>query len=249
MASVRVVDLIADAARELVVIGPLDSPGAELSAIGLSRLNQILDLWNARREAVYAERTFTGSFVSNQQDYTIGPTGADFTVDIRPVTIEAGNVLLDNVTPVVSNPINIRDYQWWASLTVKNVTSQFATDCYYETAWPNGILHFWPKPQANYGLELFIRQLLSSVASGDTINLPPGYQRALTLTLAEDLSEPLARVLPPNTARKAMEARAAIFRNNEFSPLIMTQDAGMPSRPRNRSSFNYRTGLDINVNR
>lgn len=250
MASATVLSVLTDSLQELNVLGQGESLGSDLSAFVLGRFNQLLDNWNAKREAVFVEKFETFTFIANQQDYTIGPSGADFTTaNNRPVSIEAANVILNNVTPTVQNPINLRDYQWWANLTVRAVTTTFPTDCYYAPDWPNGILHFWPKPTIAYGLELVYRNTLSQVTLADTISLPPGYQNALMLTLAEDIAPGLGRVVLPSTTQKAREARARIFANNDFTPRLVTQDAGMPSHNRNRSSFNYRTGLNITVTR
>jgi hypothetical protein len=250
MPSVAVQAVLTDSLNELNVLGQGEAISADLAAFVLGRFNQLLDNWNAEREAVFVEKFDTFTFIANQQDYTIGPSGADFTTATnRPVSIEAANVILNNVTPNVQNPINLRDYQWWANLTVRSVTTTFPTDLYYAPDWPNGILHFWPKPTIAYGLELVYRNVLSQVALDDTINLPPGYQNALMLTLAEDVATPLSREVPAMTTKKAREARARIFSNNTFTPRLVTQDAGMPSNSRNRSAFNYRTGMNITVTR
>lgn len=250
MPSVPVRDVIHDALFEIGAFAPGDSIDVALANFCLSRANQILDNWNAQKEASWAQEFLSFSFIANQQDYTIGPSGADFTTaNTRPVTIDGGNVILNNVTPAVQNPIQMRDWQWWLTLTVRQVTTTFPTDCYYEPNWPLGVLHFWPKPTVNYGLELVARKTLAQVTLADSFNFPVGYQNALMLTLAESLSVPLGRTLQPGTVTKAQQARARIYANNAFTPELSTQDAGMPSNSRNRASFNYRTGLDMNVNR
>lgn len=249
MPSVPVNDVLKDALYEIGAFAPGDEMEPSLQTFALSRCNQILDNWNAQQEASWCEEFLSFTFIANQQEYTIGPTSADFTVTNRPVSIEGMNVILDNVTPSVSNSIQLRDYQWWLDLTVRNVTSTFATDCYYEPNWPNGLLHFWPKPTVAYGLQIVVRKVISQATANDSFNLPDGYQNALMLTLAEDLSTPLGRALQPSTAKKGLEARARIFSNNRFTPYLSTQDAGMPASGRNRCTFNFRTGLDINTSR
>jgi hypothetical protein len=252
MSSVAVRDLLTDAAREVGIVAQGETLSAPDTSFTLGRLNQILDSWNAIREAVYDETFETFTFIANQQDYTIGPDSADFTVTSRPVSLEGANVILDTVSPSVRNPITLRDYQWWMNLTVRSVSTSFPTDLYYSPGWPNGTLHFWPTPTTPYGLELVIRLVLTApVTINTTLSLPVGYERALMLTVAEDLVSgfgvPESKVPRLNT--KARKAREVIFRNNAFTPRLTTQDAGMPSQDRNRSSFNYRTGLDTNVNR
>lgn len=250
MAAFTPAALIQDSLRELGVLAqgqPLDDNDA---AFGLGRLNQIFDNWNADRQAVWVEEFHEFAFVADQQDYTIGPSGADFTVaNARPVVIDNANVLLDNVDPVVSNPINIRDYQWWANLTVRAVTTTFPTDLYYAPDWPNGTLHFWPKPTTAYGLELVCRVTIGAATIQQTVTVPSGYQNALMLTLAEDLAPAYGRSLLAKTEQKAREARARIFANNTIVPTLVTVDAGMPRGGRNRSAFNYRTGLNMVVTR
>lgn len=249
MASVTVQRLITQALLEINVLGGGDVLSAEDGTYCLERLNQLFDLWNAQREAVYAEKTLSFTFVASQQDYTIGPAGADFTSPTtRPVSIEAANVILNNVSPAVRNPLNLRDYQWWANLPVVAIETSFPTDLYYAPDWPLGVLHFWPKPTTTYGVELITRVTLADLTMADSYNLPPGYQVAGMLTLAEDVASAYGRQPTPLTMTKAREARAKIFANNGFTPTLQTQDAGMPSGGRNRCAWNFRTGLPM-VNR
>lgn len=250
MPSVAVRSLISDSLYELSALAAGQIVDDDLGSFCVSRLNQLLDNWNATREAVYAEEFREFVFTPNQQDYTIGPSGADFTVpNSRPVAIDGANAILDNVSPAVQNGINIRDWQWWLDLNVRAVTTTYPTDLYYEPNWPNGILHFWPKPTSAYGLELVMRNTLAQITINSTINYPPGYQNAIMLTLAEDIATPLGRPLPDVTAKKAQQARARIFANNDMPRRLWTQDAGMPSTNRYQSSFNYRTGQNLTGNR
>jgi hypothetical protein len=249
MPSVSIRTLIIDSLLEIGAYSPQTAPPIKDVEFCLGRLNQIVDNWNATREAIYAEVVLPFTFISSQQDYTIGPSAADFTVTQRPVSIESACVVLTNVIPNVRNGITMRDYQWWDGLTVQAVTTTFPTDLYYEPNWPNGILHFWPTPDTPYGLELTTRKTLDEVTINDTFSMPPGYLNAVMLTLAEDISSTFGRTLSPTTIEKARAARHRIFMNNDFTPSLVTQDAGMPSNSRNRCSFNYRTGLDMNSNR
>lgn len=244
MASVSVRSLITDALMELNVM----DGGAVLSAANatfcLGRLNQLFDSWNAQLEAVYADKTLAFTFIANQQDYTIGPSGADFTSPTtRPVTIEGATVILTGTSPEARFPLNLRDYQWWMNLPVQNVSTSYPTDVFYEPEWPNGVLHFWPKPTTTYGLEIVTRVTLADLTINDSYNMPPGYQQAGMLTLAENVASAYGRPVTALTATKAREARARIFANNRFSPRLITQDAGMPSQDRNRCNFNYKSGM------
>lgn len=243
MAAVVVSALCADSLREIGILKQGATLDASNGAFVLGRFNQLADNWNAQKECVWAEEFKSFTFVANQQDYTIGPSGADFTVThTRPVAIDGANVVLPTD---VNNPINIRDWQWWLGLPLRTVNTTFPTDLYYEPSWPNGILHFWPKPNTAYDLELVIRNTLAQVVLTDSVTFPPGYQNALMLTLAEDIAPAYGADLSQTTVNKAREARARIYRNNDFTPTIQTFDPGMPSHRRNASNWNYKTGLFI----
>ena len=121
----------------------------------------------------------------------------------------------------------------------------FPTDLYYEPNWPLGVLHFWPVPNTNYGLELTYRVVLPEFQMTTVFSMPPGYRKALTLTLAEDVAGPLGATALSSfqkTVEKAMDARNQIGINNDFVPSLTTQDSGMPNNRGFRSNFNYRTG-------
>lgn len=252
MPSVSVQNLCKDSLLEIGVLAAGEPLRAEDATFVVGRLNQLFDSYNAMREASYIEGTDLFTFVANQQDYTIGPAAfsPDFTYgNARPNLVDNANVILNNVNPNVRNPIQIRDYQWWAGVSVRSVTTTFPTDLYYEADWPLGILHFWPVPNSTYGLELFTTNTFAQVAITDSLNLPSGYQNAIMLTLAENVAPSYGKAISPLTAAKAREARETIFAVNSLTPRLMTQDAGMPSNSRNRASFLYRTGLDSNTNR
>lgn len=244
MAIIR--EIVTDAMVELGVLDAIEVPTAEDAQWMLRKFVRLVDRWNAFRPAVFAEVFTTFSFVASQQDYTVGP-GANIVLALRPVTLDGANAILNNVSPVVRVPINLRDWQWWRDNSVRTITSDFPTDVYYEPAWPVGILHFWPKPTVAYGGEIVTRTLINEAVTLDTtFSMPQGYKDALTYTLAEEswnsFPDVDARVLQ-KIEQLAMKARAVIFANNDKATGLVTRDAGMPSSAGSRPNFNWRTGL------
>lgn len=236
-------DVITDAFDELGVRGAADTLSAEDSELGLTRLNSLLDEWNADRQTVYREVITTGVLTADLSPHTIGPTGASFSAVSRPVSIDAANIVDTSPTPdIILSHLNIRDAAWYANLSVQAITSTIPSDLYYDPEWPNGNLYFWPVPTTAYTVQLFLRLLLDSdLALSDTFTMPPGYRKALTLTLAEDLAAPLNAQVKPSTVEAARKARARIFSNNTQVPPLRTQDAGMP-RGGKSGYFNYMNG-------
>ncbi len=86
-------DVVTDA---LVIIGELgrgQTPNTEELQHGLDVLNGILDIWSTERLSLHKVKRVRFTLVPGQQDYTIGPTGADFTNE-RPVLIQTATIVL-----------------------------------------------------------------------------------------------------------------------------------------------------------
>lgn len=238
-------DLLLDALVEIGVQDPIDPVNSDYQTLALRRVNAILDLWNAQQEATYNVTFPTFTLTPLLSPHTIGPSGATFTVTgNRPMAIIGANLQIGNGTSLVNIPINIRDDAWWLAQPVPNIQSGIPTDLYYSADWPNGSLYFWPVPNTAYGVQLEVRQVLAALALGTTFTMPPGYQRALTLTLAEDLATPFSVPMPPALPLKARMARAAVFGSNtNNTPVrIQTLQAGMPGSGTLGSGFNWLSG-------
>ena len=179
--------------------------------------------------------------------YSTGVPIPNYAVDgPRPAKIPAGNIILNNVNPPVRSPLHPRDDAWWANQRVQTISTTLPTDMYYSPKFPNGEINLWPIPTVAYGLELEIWDSLGGFSSLDvSFYLPQGYENAVTLTLAEELCPAFGKALDVTLQRKAAEARTAIQGLNSVAPRISTKDAGMPSPPQRRATFNYRTGMDV----
>jgi hypothetical protein len=230
--------LIKSAFIKLSVLGALDALAPEDAAFGLEELNRILDNWNAERQAVYCTQTTSFTLVPNLSPHTIGPTGS-WVMTQRPVTIESlawlsGQIFTD--IEVYLDPLR------YAALAQPSLPG-IPTECFYEPAWPNGRLFFYPVPITAYQVDLLARVQLAGVQLMDNLSLPPGYQDALVLTLCESLmpSYPSAQV-SPLLPLQAAKARARVFSNNRPPPRISTQDAGIPGRRLGGVFYDFRTG-------
>ncbi len=213
-----------------------ETPNAADANFVLGKLNRILDQWSARKIFAFAEQFAVYNLVPNLAPHTIGPTGV-FVVPVRPVRILGATLRLNSVAPAVDCPIHIRDADWWNNQRVKSLATAIPTDLYYEADLPNGSLYFWPVPNVAYQVVLRTWQVVSTFATlATSYNLPPGYEEALTMSLAASLIGPNSQGL----LLQAKEAIAAIQGNNSKSPRISTADFGMSEK--RRGIFNYFTG-------
>lgn len=228
-------DIISDALNELGVLSAAETPSAEDAAFGLRRLNQLLDSWNAERDAVYADVFASGTLTPSLSPHTIGPTGTIVTAQ-RPVSIEGANLMLSST---VRSSIDVtRDASWWFARSTPLLATTIPTDLYYDPTWPNGSLYFWPVPTTTGPVELWTRQVLAALTLVTVFTMPPGYQEAVSLSLAEAIAPAYGGQVPPQTSASAAKARARIFNNNRVVPKLVTRDEGIPG---GRGSFNYLT--------
>lgn len=237
--------IVTDSMIEIGVLDPDESPTSTQANLGLQKLIRLFNLWNGQRRAVYATAFLEFTLTPNLSPHTIGPSGATFSATIRPVSIDGANLILTDVDPVIDQPINIRDNQWWLTQTIKGLETGYPTDLYYQPDWPNGKLYFWPVPTTAWGVQLMARVLLDEAITLDsTFTLPPGYREAVTLTLAEMLCRPFGKTSSADLRLDATRARGQVFGNNAQIPRLRTKDAGMTTALGPRPKFNYLIGSD-----
>lgn len=227
--------IVTDAFQEIGVAGATLEVSAEDLVFGLSKLNRLFDGWTADGQAIYANKLATYTLTPSLNPHTLGPTGATWTVSIRPDALIAAHL----ITSGVRMPIRLHDAAWWASVTVPAQTSANPCDGYYAPSWPNGQLYLAPVPSAAYSVELLTRVTLAQLALTDTFTLPPGYRDAITLTLAESLCGPLRVEIPQLLPRDAQKARARVFDANTPTPALATADFGLGARG---STWDFTTG-------
>ena len=245
MATIR--DICTDALFEIGVLAEGESMSADVGDFTRRKLERMLNRWNAERRAVYATIFPTFTLTPSLSPHTIGPTGATFTATQRPVSIECISVELSSSPSSVWYELDQHDREWWDGLVTPDIETSWPTDFYYDATWPNGSIYFWPVPSGAYTVAVTSRVLIDdTLGLTDTFTMPPGYQDAVTLSLAEECVRAFGA--PPSRLtdlqRDARTARATVFSNNSEIPRLCTADAGMqgPRPSGQRSSFNYWNG-------
>lgn len=247
-----------NALYEINVVAPGEPPDAQELAFVLGKFNQLLDSWSTQQVYIFVSdligATPAGAnflLTPGLSPHTIGPTAiapaaapSFLVVGERPVRITSANILLSNVNPIVRFPLSIRDKDWWSKQRVQTIQTALPTDLYYRPDWPLGALFFWPVPNFAYRVEFEIESFLNGGANLDAVfAFPPGYELAITLTLAELLCPSFEK--PPNQVliAAASQARRNVQGLNAAPPRISLSDF-VQSSSRPRASLNYRTGLD-----
>lgn len=229
-------DVVTNALRELNIIDAEDSASAADASFVLGKLNRIFDRWNALGTPSYVDLFFLPTLTPSLQPHTIGPTGTFWTaaLAVRPVSIVAAS----RFDGTVKVPITIRDEAWWVRQTSPSLTGSIVTDLFYNPTYPNGSLYFWPVPTAAIPIELVLRQAFLSGTLNTDFVFPPGFEDAVTLTLAEEIAEAFGGTPGPKLVQGALNARAQLF-SSHGKRYPLRSDTGMGGRG---GYWDYRTG-------
>jgi hypothetical protein len=219
-----VADLIDNALAEIGFIAAEQTLSTANLTFCFDRLNRMIDSWKTQKRFVYAITPEEFAFGSSKQYYTIGPSG-DFVISAgRPIKLENYcNVILVGTTNV-RVPIPVINSEEWAEIPIAALSTEFPNRIYYKPTYPDGTLYPWPYPtNVSNKLELFIWQQIDKfLSTSDTLNLPPGYEDAITLSLAEVLCSGMGKTLEPDLAEHAKRARANIANVNVKAPRQIT---------------------------
>ena len=211
----------------------------------MSKLQRVIDYFNARTPLVYNVNFQRFTLPINQLPVTIGP-GAMFDVNQRPRVIESISLILINSTSggEVEIPLNVRDQDWWAQQSIKNLPSTLPTDFYYSPDWPNGGIYFWPVPTAVNDVRIQMPLVLGEYTTyAQTFSMPPGYWDAIVYTLAKSLCPMFQVSWTPDLQTLWMAAIKAIQVNNISSPRLASDSPSQSVASRCRPDFNFLTGL------
>jgi len=217
-------DLIKRAMRQLGVYSIGEEPSADEAQTGLDALNAMLDSWATENLFVHAKTLDIVPVISGQASFTVGPTGT--VAGPRPVTIDSSSyVLYQNVSYPLAKWADA-DYQL---ISLKGQILGIPCGIWPLMTFPDAQVTMWPIPSASMDVYLWSNKLITSFPDLTTVvELPPGYERAIVFSLAEEIA-PEYEVEPSRTVViKAAQGRKNIKRINTQVPL-MQMPYGIPN--------------------
>ena len=220
------IDLITRSMRLAGTIGKGEIPDDDESQDGLSALNAMLDSWQIQRLFVYQIRAETFTWTANDQTQTVGAAG-DFVTDLPTRIADNCSFTVGNV----DNPVKLIDIDAWTRIPDKTTTSSFPWWIYPQYGAALVTLYAYPIPNASitFNLRTWLRlQQFSALTTA--LALPPGSERAIVYSLAEEFGGPEFGIeVPRRVELIAASARKALRRVNAPSPIMQTE-AGYISR-------------------
>jgi hypothetical protein len=210
-------DIVKRAMRQLGVLPEGETPSAQQAADGLSVLNQLMASLGNAAQMIYAPSLDQIPLVTSQAAYTVGPSGS--LVTTRPVDILSSSFLSYQG---VSYPLvkwTLGDYN---QITVKTIGG-IPTGFYPLMEFPDITVTVWPLP-SDSGMVLnmwSLKQITEFSSLTQQVDMPPGYDRALSMILAIDLAPEYLVEPTPTLVRNASQARRMLKRTNVQIPRLV----------------------------
>ena len=201
-------------------IGKGETPDDDEAQDGLVALNVMLDSWQIQRLFVYQIRSETFTWIANDQTQTVGAAG-DFVTDLPTRVADDCSFTVGGI----DYPVRLIDIDAWTGIPDKTTTSSYPWWIYPEYGAALVTLFAYPIPNANITFNLrTTRRLQQFSALTTVVELPPGNDRAIAFSLAEEFGGPEFGIEVPRRVQLiAASARKALRRVNAPSPVMKTE--------------------------
>ncbi len=207
-------DLINLALWDLGQYAPNETPSSADSALGLVKLNNMLDSWSNEKLACFADLEQSLSLLVGVSQYPLGAGSLYSTV--RPLAITTGPGAAYVQDSLGNNfDVNVVERAEWNQIGTRTVTANIPDTIFYDPQFPQGILNVDPVPNmAGYTLYFDSRLPLGNFSSLATVvSLPAGYVAAIEYNLALELM-PAFGIDPDDKSNKAIVALASKHKGN-----------------------------------
>lgn len=210
-------DIIKRAMRSIGVLPEGETPSAQQASDGLSVLNQLMGSLGNACQMIYAQSLDQIPLTTNVASYTVGPTGS--VVTPRPMQILSSSYI---TYQGVSYPLVVWTLADYNQITVKNIGG-IPTGFWPLMEFPDLTLTVWPLP-SDSGMVLNLwswKQITEFSSLTQQLQMPPGYDRALSLLLGIDLAPEYLVEPSPSLIRNASQARKMLKRTNAQIPRLV----------------------------
>lgn len=222
--------IITAALRDIRVLGAGDIATDDDAEDALYQLNNMLDSWWLERLAVFQVVQNSGlSWAAAAQSRTVG-SGGQLNIT-RPFRIENVVFTFNGVDYPIKKMISRYEYD---AIPLKTVQSSFPDYCFYDPAYPLGVLYAYPVPSGAVTVAIDSWQQIPSFTNlNTTISLPPGYERAIQKNLALELAPGYGPSATPSQDLRvqALQAKANIKTVNAPS-MVAAIDGALSSKAR-----------------
>lgn len=220
-------DIVRDALRLIGVVPSGDALSAEDLSDGLKSLNRMLSRWSIDNLLVFFTTREEFDLIPGQQAYTMGASG-DFDT-ARPARIQRASILHESSTPSYETPLEIITMDEWADERTKSLDSNLPVKIYPEGTFPLETINVWPKPTEAKKIVIYSQKPLAVFTANTDVELPPGYEDAITYNLAVRLAPEYGKPVDMDVRAAAADYKADIMRINS-KPVYLECDGVLVRR-------------------
>lgn len=216
-------DIITGAAKLIGVVFKNEALSADEANDGLVTLNDMLDTWSNDNLTSWAY-TLESFSLTGAATYTIG-SGGDFNTS-RPINIVTAVVRLSSIDYPLT-PITQEQYQ--KEIAIKSIASPIPEYLTYDNGYPLGTISIYAVPTSGSTLRMLSNKPISNLSAlTTTVDLPPGWKRAMKYNLAVDLAPQYgtAAQVSPDVAQTARTSLGAIKRSTAINNAMPFMPSG-----------------------
>lgn len=197
-------EIITGAAKLIGVVFKSESLSSDEATDGLVSLNDMIASW-ANNGLLVISRTWESFNVSAASSYTIGSGQTLNTV--RPIAIKKAFFRINSIDYQMDK-LSDEEYE---DIDYKSLSSTFPNKYNYDNAHPYGTIRIYPALASSAALHLLSEKPLTSFSAlTTTVDLPPGWKRALKFNLALEMAPEYGVDAPQLVVKTASDSLAAI---------------------------------------
>lgn len=179
-------ELIYEAYQMVSIIGDQETLDDNFNQVGIRYLNEIMARDQVAGMNVPYYNLISFNLVGGQESYVFDLTTEGRTATTNPIIeLEYCNIFL---VPFNQQPMQIVNrnqyYGTWRSM----ITSAIPSMVLLVPGLNTSSLNFYPIPNSNYQIDVYVKQATDNIQKNETIYLPPHMIRYLRFALAKDLS-------------------------------------------------------------
>lgn len=218
MATTTAAVMISDALKEIGVIAEGETPSATMYADGLRMLNRLLDTF-AHDAAFAFDASLRSLALTGQASFDVGPTGDIIT--LRPIKITSAYATQGGI----DYPVRVVSVEEYDTIPLKTSTGAIPECIAYNGVYPDGVVYVYPKCS---GVTINLRtvdQVKTFAATSTNIDMPEGYEDAITLALSVRMAPSYGVPVSQDTRIAANRAMKMVKRSNRVIPKLGLPDA------------------------
>lgn len=210
--------IIKKAFQKAGILTKTQNPAADEANDALDALNAMLSSWSNDAGMIYQRKWETFPLVGGKLLYTMG-TGGDFNT-LRPIKIIECH-LTDGNIDYPCESVNDEIYNHQIQQKTAPGLSYFLNN---DNAYPVANIRLWPVPPSSlYSLFMLSEKALNFYNLTDTVDLPPGWERALIFNLAIEICSDYGQEPPDTTVTIAQQSKSliqkAVMRNRSLDAM------------------------------